>query len=109
MNKKVTADDHAPDELNGTPEEFPHRSEAMDLYRVLWMAYLGHWGPPYDQPGRHHHHWKLHVLLDYMDDLREGICHGPGTVWEEFGEALPGFVDYWNSPLNFSYSIHHHE
>lgn len=101
--------DHPTDELNGSPEEFPERQEAMEMFELLWMSYLGQWGPGFGQPGRRQHHWKLHVMMGYMEEWQMKICHGPGSLWDEFARGLPGYESYWNSPFDLSYLVHHHE
>ena len=79
--------------LDGDPEDFPHREEAMAEYRALWTQFLmgeseqdyvpGKPGPTMDARTR-------------MDELQPLICRGPGPVWRAFRATLPGFQEWWD-------------
>jgi hypothetical protein len=81
--------------LNGTPEEFPHREEAKAEYRALWLAFLSgdseeiFIGKVPSQEAR-----------SRMDALQPLISHGPGSVWREFADSLPGYNEFWGATLS---------
>lgn len=69
-------------ELDGTPEEFPHRAAAMSAYRALWASWL--LSVPED---------KLSLEEAMLEEQRR-ICRGPGRVWNEFVATLPGYEQW---------------
>lgn len=78
--------------LDGEPEEFPHREAAMAEYRALWIGFLmGQVEPNYvgDKPG------PTADARARMDELQPLISRGPGRVWREFADSLPGFQEWW--------------
>jgi hypothetical protein len=85
--------------------------EALDMeaaqrqFAILWIAYLGHWGPALKTPGRKQHHWRLHQLLDLMGETEGDREDNP--EWAAFRDALPGFEPYWT--CSCSYELHHQE
>lgn len=71
-------------DLDGTPEEFPYRQEAMNLYRKCWEGFLMSRDP------------KVQADLAHtMDEEQLRICRGPGPLWTSFTETLPGFNEFW--------------
>jgi len=80
-------------------------AEAKVLFTQLWLSYLGMWGPPFEHRGRKDHHWRLHRILDFMEEVQGD--HDKEIEWNRFLESLPGFVEYWSSPD--SQDIHHAE
>lgn len=83
-------------------------TEGKKLLRLLWLSYLNMWGPPYRHKGqRRQHRWRLHQLMDFMDEFQSEAGLHPGPEWDEWCRTLPGFLEYW---YNFdSYHRHHHE
>jgi len=77
--------------LDGTPDEFPNREQAKKEYREAWQSWLGCWGD--DKQMR----WRKQQLETRMDELQLQICRGPGPVWREFTESLPGFREHWKN------------
>ena len=76
--------------LDGDPEDFPHREEAMAEYRALWLQFLG--GLSEEMLGRP---GPTLAAQKRMDELQPLISHGPGKVWRAFRETLPGYVEWW--------------
>lgn len=70
--------------LDGTPEEFPHRDEAMGRYRTLWNSWLVCTGSE-----------QKRALEATMWEEQVRICRGPGKLWHEFAATLPGFEQFW--------------
>lgn len=79
--------------------------EAKALFRLLWLSYLGQWGPRFRSRGRRHHHWRLHGLLNFMYEV-EGIREDT-PEWDAFLDQLPGFASYWSR--EGAYAAHHAE
>lgn len=73
-----------PEQLDGTPEEFPHRQEAMGIYRALWATYT----LTTDTETKKE-------LEEAMDVEQCRICRGPGPLWQGFADSLPGFREFW--------------
>lgn len=73
-----------PEKLDGTPEEFPHREKAKATYRILWETYL----VTQDLDVRQ-------ALEQGMDAEQVRICRGPGPLWQNFADSLPGFHEFW--------------
>jgi hypothetical protein len=94
------------EELGQNTEEYPRREGAMGLYRLYWISYIGMWGPraPRD---RRQHHWRLHLLLDAMEEVQEDIDREPGPLWDEFSKTLPGLREYWGNQA--AWRLHHRE
>lgn len=70
--------------LDGTPAEFPNRSEAMTLYRVYWSAWLA---APESTSRK--------ALEAAMDEEQVRIAHGPGPLWRAYCNTLPGYAEVW--------------
>ena len=87
--KAVYLDENDPF-LDGDPEEFPHREEAMAEYRALWLQFLG--GMSEDLLGRP---GPVAASQKRMDELQLLICHGPGPLWRSFRATLPGYAEWW--------------
>lgn len=83
--------------LDGDSEDFPRREEAMAEYRALWLDFpQGHSEPGYigDRPG------PVESSRRRMDDLQRLISRGPGRVWREFTDTLPGYKEWWFGSIN---------
>ena len=93
-------------DLGQNTEDYPHRVEAMGVYRLLWLTYIGMWGPQY-KDSRRQHHWRLHFLLDVMEEVQEAIDREPGPLWDRFSETLPGLREYWGNQA--AWHLHHRE
>lgn len=81
--------------LDGAPEDFPYRKEAMAEYRALWSGFLmgkssdkflGGRGPTPEAQKR-------------MDELQAQISPGPGPVWRAFAASMPGFREWWEGAI----------
>jgi hypothetical protein len=77
---------------------------AKEQFAFLWLCYLGHWGPKFGVRGRRHHHWRIHQILDLMEEVQVGH---EGHDWDVWLASLPGFSRYWNNEA--SYDAHHDE
>ena len=82
-------------------------TEEKRILRILWEAYIGMWGPPLKSPMRPQHHADLHILMDYMDELKDQAGFQADLEWMEWVDSLPGFVRYWCNKE--SYLRHHQE
>ena len=71
--------------LDGTPTEFPHRNEAMNLYRQCWLSFLFCTNPKVRKD-----------LMQTMDETQSDICRGPGPLWDTFVASLPGYLEFWD-------------
>lgn len=69
--------------LDGSCVEYPHRSEAMSTYRLLWLSWL--WAS--DETRQ--------TLQNAMDEEQPRISKGHGPLWSEFGRSLPGHTEFW--------------
>lgn len=77
--------------LDGNPEDFPQREEAMLEYRALWTAFL---------MGSSEKSGAFLIpaleLRNRMDELQLQISYGPGKVWQDFKKSMPGYNEWWN-------------
>lgn len=70
--------------LDGDATEFPHRAEAMLLYRTYWEAWLVTSNPEHK-----------HLLEVEMDAEQLRISRGPGPLWRAYRATLPGYMEVW--------------
>lgn len=72
--------------LDGTPEEFPNRDAAMAEYARLWDEFR--LGGVFDAQ-------ESVRLQQAMDDAQLQISRGPGPLWQDFADSLPGYRAFW--------------
>ncbi len=71
-----------PKDLDGTPEQFPHRGKAIQAYRRCWFLRQDLYSQ--DFPLSDDLNQELEALEKKMDKLQELISHGPGPLWMSF-------------------------
>ena len=95
MNKMRDMTDDESMAMDGRPEDFPDRQEAMIEYRALWLAFLGGESEPFIADLRSR--YPTEIACRRMDVLQTLISRGPGRVWREFAATLPGFDEWWGN------------
>ena len=77
-------------QFDGDDNEFPHRKQAMHLYKMYWYSFVC----SRDAAVRE-------VLEANMASLQQEICYGPGPLWLSFVGTLPGY----NTELEVTHGI----
>jgi len=71
------------------------KQDAQFAYRAAWAAFV----LTVDQR-------KRMPLMRLMDDVQPDCVdsRGPGPEWEAFAASLPGFVEYWKTPVRSAFT-----